>query len=235
MKKITKQNNNEKKLNSFIVAGIIALIVAILCYMVLLICEDRVINKYDRTTVYLAKTDIAKGTQVSEKDFKQKSIDTQIVPTDAIDDISQISGTYVVNDIAKNSVVYAKQFEKVADAIDGTREVGVDTANLSASVNGVLRTSDFVDIYVFTDEEAQAVSGATMDQTEVVSNIVSEKSPTYSRVYVNSVFDDSGNIIKNDDDSSIAERFNIILDEDKADVLVSALQTGTVYITICRD
>ena len=239
MKKIAKTDkNSEQRLNVFLITGVIALIVSILCYSLLLMGEDRVLGKYDKTEVYIAKSDIAKGTQVDEKDFKKKSIDTEIVPSGAITDISTVDGTFVTYDIAKNSVIYDAEFQKIKDVVTGTREVGVDTANLSASVNGILRSSDFVDIYIFDSaEEVQQVSDDTtvVDDSQPVSNSLTTTTPTYSRVYVNKVFDSSGNVIANDDNTSIAERFNVTLEESDADYLVSALQQGLVYVTICKD
>lgn len=137
-----------KNLNGYLIAGVIALIVAIVGYVFLVASENAVLGKYDRTNVYIAKETIAKGTPLKDDMFKKKSIDTEIVPANAIRDISQIKDTYVSSELPKNQVLTESNLVNIHDVVQGEKEVGLNIKDLAGSVNGVLRPSDYVDIYI---------------------------------------------------------------------------------------
>lgn len=288
MRKIGKGTTKTKgkNTNRFLIAGIIALIFALLSYSLMIALENIVLSKYDRVTVYTLKEDFAKGTQITDtSNFKKKTVDSAIVPEGALTSLSNIQGNYVKYDLPANTVVTNKMFQNIEDVVAGTNEIGIAMADLTGSVNGILRASDYIDIYIVpsnyneekneatgtkevessaasqieeegdtsyiigdtvvnansasealkqVDQSEQVSTKATESETEKLGNVKSIK-PTYKRVYVSKVFNDDGALIPNDDTTTIASRFNIVMSDDDCNYLIGALQTGKVYVVLCRD
>ena len=250
MKKIEKPKVKVKNISGYIIAGIIALIIAIVGYSLLIAAENAVLGKYDKNDVYIAKEDIAEGTQLTEDMFVAHSIDSAVIPTGAITDVSALANTYATINIPKNMVVTSDYVKNIKDAIVGDKEIGINTADLAGSVNGILRASDFIDIYIVPNtfekdlqkQNAQVVMDNGDGTTSVVTptasatmTTVPDIEPAYTRVYVNRVFNDEGNLIANNDVESLATRFNITLPAEDANYLISALQVSKIYIVIDRD
>ena len=102
MKKIEKPKLKVKNISGYIIAGIIALLLAIIGYSILIAMENAVLGKYDKNDVYIAKEDIADGTQLTEDMFVKHSIDSAIIPTGAITDAASFENTYATIAIPNN-------------------------------------------------------------------------------------------------------------------------------------
>ena len=151
-KKEDKAKRKEKrngKLSIAIIAGLVSIVIASLSYWLLLSAENRVLSEYDRTSVYVLSSDIAAGTQITDKSyFTEKQIDSSVVPENAITDLSQIKDTYALYDLSKNTVLTDNMFYSINDAENGTKEIGISLSSLTSGVNGIIRESDYIDLYI---------------------------------------------------------------------------------------
>ena len=167
MRKIRKERKN-KNTNAFVMAGVVALLFSAIGYGVMLAGENAVLGKYDRTSVYILKEDLKSGTQIDDKNvseyFNSKNIDTEIVPTNAITDLKQLDGTYIKQDTPKNSVITESMFQKMDEVIEGDKEIGINISSLAGSVNGILRASDYIDIYIIPKNYSDYVGKDTNNE-----------------------------------------------------------------------
>lgn len=255
MKKISKEGKKIKlgqKGKVFLIIGLIALLLSCGLYGMLIATENAVLGKYDKTTVYMANTDIAKGTQITEPTvFMTKSVDSTIVPSNAVTNLEDIKDSFALAFIPKNGILTINNFGALSDVEEGTREVGFEVDSIAGGVNGILRASDYIDIYVvdkdytMNEEENDTMWGITYDKEErmkeegkasvSVSHEPKILEPTFKRIYVSKVFDKDGLQIQNSDTESATTNFNVVLDEEQANLLLSAMQTGSVYVTLCRE
>ncbi len=215
MKKFKKQKKEKtnEKLKAFFITGAFTFIIAVVLYGILIFAENKVLGEYDKKTVYIAKTDIAEGSPLTPDLFELRLIDSSIVPSDAMSEISGfnevILSYYADRSISKNNVLCAKDITLIAEKITGTHEIGISVGDASHIVNGIIRTSDLVDIYIINGAE--------------------ETAPVFKNVYVAKVFS-GGVMIPNDDTKSVVQSFNVLLSEEEANRLISLMQTGEILI-----
>ena len=222
-----------------ITVGAIALVLSCVVYGLLITMENAVLGKYDKQVVYIAKEDIAKGTQITDTSyFVKKSVDTDVVPTNAITDYNVLKDTFALTDINKNEILVNNKFGAIENEEVGTKKISIPCANtVTGSVNGTIRTSDYIDIYIVpTDynisgsvKKGYDISGETEEKKPTSYNLLK---PTYTRVYVSEVFDDKNVKIANNDTSSVTASFNIVLPESEADYVMSAICSGYKIYTV---
>ncbi|WP_027438733.1 SAF domain-containing protein [Lachnospira multipara] len=258
-KKEDKAKRKEKrngKLSIAIIAGLVSIVIASLSYWLLLSAENRVLSEYDRTSVYVLSSDIAAGTQITDKSyFTEKQIDSSVVPENAITDLSQIKDTYALYDLSKNTVLTDNMFYSINDAENGTKEIGISLSSLTSGVNGIIRESDYIDLYIYTGNTNSSNLTSTSETTVINNNgsvtylnpgesISTEGtvdtslsvSPTYKRIYVSKAFTSDGVRISNSDTTSITSRINIVVPESDADYITGAILNGaSISATICTE
>ena len=150
--KHSKEVKAKLNLTPLISAGIIALLLASGIYFLLINAEDKRLGGYDKQTVYIVNTDIAKGTLLQPSYFGTKIVDTGVVPEDAVKDISALQNYCAKYDISKGMIITDTMFENVDENIVGNREVAVNIADLKGAINGTLRQGDRVDIYIVSND-----------------------------------------------------------------------------------
>lgn len=258
-KKDDKKNKKAKKtgkLSVAIIAGLVALIFSVVAYWALLSAEDKALNKYDRTTVYVLTTDVAAGTQLTDASlFATKNVDSSVVPANAITDISSIKDTYILYDVSANSIITDNMFYSINESENGTKEIGIALSSLTASTNGIIRESDFVDLYINfntsnstsleSDTKTTVVSSdgsvAYLSEGENISAATNMEagvsvSPTYKNIYVSKAFTADGVRISNSDTTSITNRINIVVSEADANYIIGSILNGaTISAVICTD
>ncbi|WP_027431979.1 CpaB family protein [Lachnospira multipara] len=258
-KKEDKAKRKEKrngKLSIAIIAGLVSIVIASLSYWLLLSAENRVLSEYDRTSVYVLSSDISAGTQITDKSyFTEKQIDSSVVPENAITDLSQIKDTYALYDLSKNTVLTDNMFYSINDAENGTKEIGISLSSLTSGVNGIIRESDYIDLYIYNGNANSSNLTSTSETTVINGDksvtylnpgeSISTKgtvdtslsvSPTYKRIYVSKAFTSDGVRISNNDTTSITSRINIVVPESDADYITGAILNGaSISATICTE
>ena len=253
---VQKEKNKKKKgkLSVLLAGGAIAIIFAIVAYWILLSAETAALSKYEKRKVYVLNQDIPKGMQILEPNiFSIKDIDATMVPENAVTNLAVLKDTYAAYNLSANSVITNDMFYSIDTAEKGNREVSFEIANLSGNVNGTIRASDFIDLYILTpkdstniyaDKDNQEFPGVsdkdkenteTKESSDSVINTDKELSkiavkPTYSKLYVSAVYTSDGVKIQNGDTTSIATRFTIVVPNDEADYIIGAFVTNNTVI-----
>lgn len=247
MKKIEKESKASGAGHKIVfILGAISLVIAIIVYGGLIFAENAVLGKYDKTIVYVAKENIAKGSKVNEDLFETKQLDTAVVPENvlAVVDIDKVADTYAVIDIGKGNIITKNLFASVLEEEKGTKMIGIPAESIADSVNGIVRTSDYIDIYlvskeydkdevVLTESYIEDISGNQYEcEREVFADDVT---PLFEHIYVDGCFDANGVRIANEDAETCATSFNVVLEKEDADKIVSALASDwKIYITKCK-
>lgn len=149
MKKITKADNKAKNMNGFIIAGIIALILACAGYVALIIVENKVLGGYNKTNVVVYSADMGKGTKIQGNEFSVMEIDSYAVPkgTLTVEDVDNLVGKYLTRNVTQNSMCMVEDFQSHEQDSDRFMELTFSAPNLNGNLAGAIRTSDYVDIY----------------------------------------------------------------------------------------
>lgn len=248
-----KDSSSNSNWSAILLCGLIAIILAIAAFFVLLSQEKKALDEGEKIQVYIAKEDIAAGTPITKAMFKQDYVITNLVPASAqnITEDDLTGSLYTITNLNKNGILTEDMLSPVAE--DGTQEIGIATASLASAINGILRDSDYVDIYVIPEDwtpSSTTYTAVAYDETsideETGETITTQKykdvpgglslqdysiAPTFQHVFVSKVFDGDGNRIATSDAESHVSNFNVVLDAQDANYLVGALQSGTVYVT----
>ena len=108
---IADEKKDKKKLPVIIIGGAIAIIFAVVAYWLLISAENTLLNKNNKTEVYILNTDLKKGTRLTTPSiFLKAKIDEDLVPVNAITDISTLQDTYILYDISKNTIITSDMF-----------------------------------------------------------------------------------------------------------------------------
>ena len=147
MKQIKKADSKASKVNGFLIAGIVALIVTIVGYGLLIFIENKVLGGYNLVDVYVFAEDYGKGSVITGNEFTKMSIDMSIVPDGTITDIESLKGKYLSSGVKKNQICMADDFIVKTDDAERYLELTFTTANMNNNLTGTLRASDYIDIY----------------------------------------------------------------------------------------
>lgn len=203
-------------------AMLIALLAAAIVFVVMLNAEKNALTAYEKGTVLLAKTDIPKGELIREDDiekyFEEKEIDKTLIPEKSVIEKGQLIGLVVDNDIDSGAMITESMFSPVSEVAEGIAHpvlAGLKADDLYQAVSGVLRAGDRINIYTIT-------AGSVGEDPEVVL--------AWKNVYVQQVFDSTGNIISGDDKTTAVQRMNIFLEEDSTEQFYTQLSQGTLRV-----
>lgn len=213
MKKSGKTKTSNKN-NTLLIAGVIAVLFSIVVYGILISAENSVLGKYDRTRVYVVASEegIGSGTQVTESDFVMQQMDTALVPANAITNLSEIENTFALYPLAQNTVITKEMFHDIDTELNGDKEIGISVSSLAGAVNGILRSSDYIDIYILAENKDGQTYNAT-DTTYVANDEVipeSEYQQKYKTETVTTqeevpVLDEEGNPTYDEEGNPVTE------------------------------
>lgn len=213
------KNNKAKKSGTglFMGAAVAALVAAIAVFVVMLKLEEKELSQYEKGDVYAASADIPKGQLITgeniEKFIEKKSVDVSLIPDTAVTDLEQIKDLYADCSIEKGVLLTSGMFDTLDDVTKGMSEpviAGIKADDLYQVAGGVLRAGDRVHIYN-TDENGNIICG-------------------WDDIYVQQVFDSSGNNISGADTESSAQRINIYLNKPDVEDFYTGLKSGTLRV-----
>ncbi len=224
--KIKKEKVTRDKKEKSILPGVIivSLVVATVVYAVLLNAEKAALSDYAKGSVYIASKPIPKGqliTAANAGDYLTlKEIDQSLIPASAITDPAELADLISVYSIDQGSLLTEGMFDKVLDITQDMAEpviAGCKADDLYQIVGGVLRAGDRINIYQVDEEDGGMEAGLV-----------------YGNVFVQQVFDQSGNIIDSSDTTTPAQRINIYLDNGGVADFYAALAKGSLRVVkIC--
>ena len=206
------QTTKNKIWNGSILAAFIA---AAAVFAVMLQTEKRTLAEYEKKEVYVAATDIPRGEEMTQENIEDYvtplEIDQRIVPGTAVMDRESLYGRITVCDIGQGSVITGEMTEPVI--------AGFRAEDLYQAVGGVLRAGDRIHIYCI-DKDKDDFFG---------------ENPGWQNLFVQQVFDQSGNIIPCEDTTTPAQRVNIYLDNKNVEEFYRNLAKGSLRVVkICN-
>ncbi len=224
--------NKKNKGNALPITFVIALILGVVAYFAMLRGEENVLKKYEKTAIYVASSVIPANTIITEDNaelyFTPSTISNETLPEHALYDLKDIYDKACYFEIGVKTPVTLNMFYDVNliySQFDDPQEIGLNATEASQIINGIIRTGDYVDVYVIQNQQAQ-------ESDESITYVSrSNEKPLFSRVYVSQAFDAAGKMIENSNDSAVTQRINLVLEGKDAAQLFRALQTGVLYIS----
>ena len=152
MKKIETKKDTNKNKSGILVAGLVALVIALIGYGLLMIIENKIMAGYDKVDVYVFAQDYGKGTKVEDYSmFSVMTVEASTVPEGTIRDVEKIYNTYLAGNVKKNEMCMEEDFRVHKEDTDKVIELTFSAENMNGNLAGTLRTADCVDIYLIPD------------------------------------------------------------------------------------
>lgn len=238
MKKVKEKKVKEKRHGSVLpVAFLISIIVAGVVYVSLLRMEANILSDYEKVTIYTVASDIAKNTVITKENigmyFTTTEVERTILPADVIYNLEDIERKAISFNATPGTILTQSMFYSINDIYgkyNNPKEIGLSMSDISQAVGGIIRTGDYVDIYILTKQNTSSLSSAELDAYRPMKT-----TPIYSHVYVSKAFDSSGNVIENSDKTSVCQRINVIVGEDEVNTLYKSILDGSIYISKAVD
>lgn len=223
-KKGMKREGEQKRSADRLWVGsiIAALLVAGILFFVMLQMEKNMLSEYEKAPVYVVAKTIPKGKLLTQENLAQyliqEEMEKRLVPETAIQDSTQIQELIAIAELEQGVMLTTGMFRAVNEITADMKEpviAGFKAEDLYQVAGGVLRAGDRINIYSVNEE----------GDTPIV----------WEGLYIQSVFDLSGNAIANEDRTSASQRINIYLDEENVEAFYSSLSQGTLRVVKIYD
>lgn len=220
----TDKNKKRKRFDRLKVkmgAGIAGIVAAVAVFLVLMQMEKSAMEQYEKDYVYVAAAEIPKGEVLTADNYSQyiktMEIETRNIPKTALRTVEEVQESAAVFDVEEGVVLTTGMFEsreEILGEIDEPVIAGFKADDMYQVAGGVLRAGDRIHLIQITNEGAELI---------------------WENIYVQSVFDQSGGKIANDDMITAAQRVNIYLDKEDVEEFYATLTSGTVRVVkVCK-
>lgn len=189
--------------------------------------------------------------------FEEKLLDKSCIPATALSQPEQTEGLAAAFAIAQGTLLTEEMFEYRKDILQEMEHpviAGFKADDLYQVVGGVLRAGDRIHIYRILDDAetveqvgtvvpgSAAEAGVLVGEagsgmgTGMTANAVKEQKSgkravlIWENVYVQDVFDQTGNRIMSGDTETSAQRVNVYLDKDDVEAFYAELASGTLRV-----
>ena len=200
-----------KLLGSFLVAAAL--------FGVLIGVEKTILSDYAKETAVLCKTDIPKGTKITEENvdqyFYSYEVDAAMVNGDCIKDKKELLDTVVTRNLSAHEIVREGACTKEAEIYNRYHdpvEASVEANEAGDIVSGTIRKGDHVDIAV--------VNKDTLEYDLMLKN-----------VYVLGAYTSTGEAVVDGMEGTAATMLTIVEEKDNLALFYSARETGNVIVT----
>lgn len=190
---------------------------AVAIYLTLLQVEKNTLAGYEKTEIYVAACEIPAGQVIQTDNFESffhpARIDADLAPEKALREPEQAVGMTARIAIDKGALLTEGMFQEVDEILADMEHpvvAGFRAEDLFQVVGGVLRAGDRIHIYS-SEEDLGTI-------------------PVWENVYVQQVFDSSGNAIDSSDGTTAAQRINIYLDKDNVERFYTGLEKGSLRV-----
>ncbi len=220
----------EKKLESreagagwgWIISIVAAFIAALAVYGVMLSLEKNMLTQYEKGCIYVAARQIPEGQYITKENcgdyFVKMELDKSCIPKTAIRSPEQVQGLIAITGIEEGVLLTEGMFEElneITSKLVNPVIAGFKAEDLYQVAGGVLRSGDRIHIYSVKEEGK-------------------EPSTVWKNVFVQQVFDTSGNRISNEDSDTAAQRINIYLAEEDVERFYEQLSAGSLRaVKVC--
>lgn len=199
-----------------------AFIAAAGIYIALIEIEKNALRIYEREPVYVAAAEIPKGMVITEHnalDFLTVAeMEKKMVPKNALkslDGIKGLAATYSISQGTSLTTDMFQTYEQITSQMDQPVIVGLKAEDLYQVVGGVLRQGDKIHIYTVSEDGTASLN--------------------WKDIYVQQVFDNSGNPVDAAAPAASAPRINIYLDAENVELFYSELERGSLRVVkVCE-
>lgn len=221
MNRVIKKRRKTDWMKIKVGAGIASIVAALAVFFILLHMEKSMLEQYEKAMVYVAATEIPRGELIGDDNivryFEHMELETRNIPETALQTVEELYGLVAVYDVEKGVVLTRGMFESVNEItaeMSSPVIAGFKADDLYQIVGGVLRSGDRIHLIQVTEEGAKLL---------------------WENIYVQSVFDQSGEEITNEDTDTAAQRVNVYLDKEDVEGFYATLTTGNVRVVkVCK-
>ena len=214
----------QKTRNRNLIGIFIGLVVAVLVFISLLIIQKNILDREETIKVCAAAQDIPIGVKIDESNYKTyvKSLEVpvKVLPEGYIVNTDYkvlldkfVNKTYIENDIITER--FLVNYGDMLSAIENPVEVSFSAGGLAASVGGILREGDRINIYQITNSRNTGV---------VTSKILGE-------AYITKAFNGSGEAIPTTDKTTPATLINLIIPAEIEADFHEAMYSGSLRLS----
>lgn len=212
-----KKREKRKGTSRLRMGGVLAALVAsVAIFTAMIQMEKNILTRYEKGTIYTAVREIPRGQLITEENyqqyFKEQQLDKSCIPSTALNSPDQVTGLVAVYDIDEGVLLTGGMFQEVNGILKEMSApviAGFKAEDIYQVAGGVLRAGDRVNIYSVKDGETSLV---------------------WAKVFVQQVFDASGNTIDNGDTVTAAQRINVYLDEAEVQNFYAELAGGSLRV-----
>lgn len=212
-----KKREKRKGTSRLRMGGVLAALVAsVAIFTAMIQMEKNILTRYEKGTIYTAVREIPRGQLITEENyqqyFKEQQLDKSCIPSTALNSPDQVTGLVAVYDIDEGILLTGGMFQEVNGILKEMNApviAGFKAEDIYQVAGGVLRAGDRVNIYSVKDGETSLV---------------------WAKVFVQQVFDASGNTIDNGDTVTAAQRINVYLDEAEVQNFYAELAGGSLRV-----
>lgn len=235
MKRIKKEKK-QTNFKGYLIGGILSVIVAVAIWLLLILAEQESLRKYDTVERYVFNQDMKAGQVITTSDiFEVANFSEASIPDNVITDIESVMGTYLSTDVTARQLCLQNQFQTLPKREEGTKTISFAVSDASKCVNGTLRPTDMVAIYFvpveykpIKEETEYNRNGTVYTETAIRYEKLTK---TYEHIFLERVFDGDGISLGNGNTESKALEFQITVNTDIADDIVSMQALGyDVYL-----
>ncbi len=201
--------------------GIAALVAAISTFVIMLQIEKNALSGHEKTQVYVAVSEIPKGTELTEGNMKEYvgvgQMETKLVPERNVKDTMKILRRESNVTIPKGTVLGEDMFVSPMELPAGMKSpvvVGVQVSDLFQVAGGILRAGDKIHICVVSD----------MGEADII----------WENVVVERTFHSSGGQISKTDTDTAALRINLYMEKNQVERFYEELAKGSLRaVKVC--
>lgn len=219
-----KETNKARKRSWLMVVA--PLIVAILFVGIFLTIERKVLSSYETISVVTAKTEIARGTQITSENVEELFATTQM-KTEYVIDQAATKKEDLVGCVVENTI-HAKEMISGKDLVDREQWIGemkdpieftFTATSIAASVGGTIRGGDVIDV------------GITVPQADGSSQFLS----IGRDIYVKEAYNDKGAAVSRGDVDVVCTMFRVVMEKTQGEIFLEKLRAGDEVIVTLPD
>lgn len=194
-----------------------ALIAAAAVFAVMLQIEKNLLRQGEKKTVIVAVSGIPKGQILEAGDGEQcfvlQEVEVGLIPESAVQSLEALDGKMAVYGIEAGTILTTGMLSEVNEIIEDMEEpviAGFKADDLYQVVGGVLRKGDRIHVFSVSEEQGVRL--------------------IWENLFIQAVFDQTGNQITNDDTLSAAQRINVFMDKCDIESFYAQLSSGTLRV-----
>lgn len=211
------KENRRLSVKKLKMGGIIAALAASFAIFAAMVqIEKNILTQYERGTIYIAAREIPRGQLITEDNYKlyfmEQQLDKSCIPAAALrspEQVAELAAVYTIEQGVLLTQGMFRRMDEILAQMERPVVAGFKAEDIYQVAGGVLRAGDRVNIYAVREDGASLV---------------------WQWVYVQQVFDASGNAIPSGDTVTAAQRVNVFLDEADVEDFYTQLAGGSLRV-----